>query len=229
MVTSESSSKAQAERHILDVASKSKRAENCKPRRDRPGCQPGIRADRSDSKGRDWNSGQDTGAFTRSAGDRSRSALPMTFHIRKSCLVRLSLTVAILGVFSTGAVATAQDVHLQCEGEARSRLLAFAASGLENETERRAEKRLQIKIHNARRATILDMPSGDILFGPSQCRMSDMKLACETSEDGHHRQMFISRTSGDAIFEGYTETADEKSALLVEHYRCTKEDREPIF
>ena len=56
-----------------------------------------------------------------------------------------------------------------------------------------------------------------------------MKLACETSEDDHHRQMFISRTSGDAVFEGYTETSEERSALVVERYSCVKEDREPIF
>ena len=41
--------------------------------------------------------------------------------------------------------------------------------------------------------------------------------------------MFISRTSGDAVFEGYTETSDEKSALTVERYSCAKEDREPLF
>ena len=56
-----------------------------------------------------------------------------------------------------------------------------------------------------------------------------MKLACEAADDNHHRQMFISRTSGDAMFEGYTETSDEKSALVVDRYSCVKEDREPLF
>ena len=79
------------------------------------------------------------------------------------------------------------------------------------------------------RATILDIPPAKVLFGPSQCRVSDMKLACETSEDDHHRQMFISRTSGDAVFEGYSETSDELSALVVERYSCVKEDRKAIF
>ena len=92
-----------------------------------------------------------------------------------------------------------------------------------------AERRLRIEIRGARRASVLDMPSCEILFGPSQCHMSDMKLARETSEDDHHRQMFISCTSGDAVFEGYTETSDEKSAPFVERYSCVKEDREPLF
>ena len=56
-----------------------------------------------------------------------------------------------------------------------------------------------------------------------------MKLACETSEDDHHRQMFISRTSSDAVFEGYSETSDERSALIVERYSCVKEDHKAIF
>ena len=56
-----------------------------------------------------------------------------------------------------------------------------------------------------------------------------MKLACEAADGNHHRQMFISRTSGDAIFEGYTERSDEKSALVVERYNCVKEYRELLF
>ena len=127
------------------------------------------------------------------------------------------------------AVATTQNIHLQCDGETRSRLLAFTASDIKTEERRKAERRLRIEIRNGKRATILDMPSAEILFGPSQCRVSDMKLACETSEDDHHRQMFISRTSGDAVLEGYTESSDERSALVVERYSCVKEDREPIF
>ena len=56
-----------------------------------------------------------------------------------------------------------------------------------------------------------------------------MKLACEASDGNPQRQVFISRTRGDAVFEGYTETSDEKSALVVERYSCVKEDREPLF
>jgi hypothetical protein len=41
--------------------------------------------------------------------------------------------------------------------------------------------------------------------------------------------MFISRTSGDAVFEGYSKTSDERSALIVERYSCVKEDREAVF
>jgi len=84
-------------------------------------------------------------------------------------------------------------------------------------------------MRNSKRVSVVDLQSGEVLFGPSQCRISTMKLACEAADDNHHRQMFISRTSGDAMFEGYTETSDEKSALVVERYSCVKEDREPLF
>ena len=139
--------------------------------------------------------------------------------------------LACIGVMANHApaMATASDIHLQCDGEMRSRLLAFSARSLETEANRKIDRRLQIEIRNGRRATVFDIPSGEILFGPLQCRISEMKLACETSDEGHHRQMFISRISGDAVFEGYTETSDEKSALMVERYSCVKEDREPIF
>ena len=139
--------------------------------------------------------------------------------------------LAMLGAlsFPLPALAATSDIHLQCDGEVRSRLLAFKASDLETELNREAGRRLQIEIRNGRRASVLDMPSGEILFGPAQCRISEMKLACETDDDGHLRQLFISRISGDAVFEGYTETSDEKSALTVERYSCVKEDREPLF
>ena len=39
----------------------------------------------------------------------------------------------------------------------------------------------------------------------------------------------LAGVGGDAVFEGYTETSDEKSALTVERYSCAKEDREPLF
>ena len=121
------------------------------------------------------------------------------------------------------------DVYLQCDGETRSRLLAFSAGNLETEDQRQADRRLRIEIRNSKRVSVVDLPSGEILFGPSQCRISTMKPACEAADGNHHRQMFISRTSGDAMFEGYTETSDEKSALVVERYSCAKEDREPLF
>lgn len=153
----------------------------------------------------------------------------MKYFVRIAFLLPAALLCGLTALPSTNAMATTQEIHLQCDGETRSRLLAFTASDLKTEVRLVAERRLRIEIRGARRASVLDMPSGETLFGPSQCRMSEMKLACETSEDGHHRQMFISRTSGDAMFGGYTETSDEKSAVVVERYSCVKEDREPIF
>ena len=150
----------------------------------------------------------------------------MKFVVRITFLFSLAL---LGGVPSAAAATATTDVHLQCEGETRSRLLAFTATDIKTEERRKAERRLHIEIRNGKRATIIDMPSAKVLFGPSQCRVSDMKLACETSEDDHHRQMFISRTSGDAVFEGYSETSDERSALIVKRYSCVKEDREAVF
>jgi hypothetical protein len=151
----------------------------------------------------------------------------MKFHVS----IPMLITLACLGALAVHlpAMASARDIHLQCDGEVRSRLLAFSASDLETESNSKAGRRLQIEIRNGRRASVLDMPSGEILFGPSHCRISEMKLACEAGDDDHQRQMFISRISGDAVFEGYTQTSDEKSALTVERYSCVKEDREPLF
>jgi len=145
-------------------------------------------------------------------------------------MTALSALIALLAM-PQGAAASSRslDIYLQCEGETRSRLLAFTAGKLETKDQRDADRRLRIEIRNSKRVSVVDLPSGEILFGPSQCRISPMKLACETADGNHHRQMFISRTSGDAVFEGYTETSDEKSALVVERYGCVKEDREPLF
>jgi hypothetical protein len=68
-----------------------------------------------------------------------------------------------------------------------------------------------------------------VLFGASQCKLSSLKVACEVNDGETSRQMFISRTSGDAMFEGYSQTSDEKSTLVVERYACVKEAREPLF
>ena len=153
----------------------------------------------------------------------------MTCHIRLAFLLPVALLLGTAALPLAQAKAQTQAIYLQCEGETRSRLLAFTAGDLRTEEQRSADRQIKIEIRNGKRASVLDMPSGEILFGPSHCRISEMKLACETSEDGHHRQMFISRTSGDAVFEGYTQTSDEKSALVVERYNCVKEDREPLF
>ena len=42
-------------------------------------------------------------------------------------------------------------------------------------------------------------------------------------------QVFITRASGDAIFEGYLQATDEFSTLVVERYACSKEEREQLF
>jgi len=145
-------------------------------------------------------------------------------------MTALSALIALLAMPQGAAAASRSlDIYLQCEGETRSRLLAFTAGKLETEDQRDADRRLRIEIRNSKRVSVVDLPSGEMLFGPSQCRISPMKLTCETADGNHHRQMFISRTSGDAVFEGYTETSDEKSALVVERYSCVKEDREPLF
>ncbi|MGC6454092.1 MAG: hypothetical protein ACON31_09285 [Candidatus Puniceispirillaceae bacterium] len=127
------------------------------------------------------------------------------------------------------AQAANQDIILQCDGEARSRLLAFAKDDLEIEQSRPADRRIHIQIRNTKRAVVMDHPSGEVLFSASQCKLSSLKVACEMDEGETSRQMFISRTSGNAVFEGYSQTSDEKSTLVVERYACIKEDREPLF
>jgi hypothetical protein len=121
------------------------------------------------------------------------------------------------------------DVFLQCDGEVRTRQLAFQLGELEIEEFTPARRVLQIEIKSARRARIMDHTSGDVLFTPRQCKLSDLKIACEHDDDDGIRQLFISRTSGDTIFEGYSESGDKKSNLVVEHYVCVKEAREALF
>ena len=151
----------------------------------------------------------------------------MNFRLKMTALPALMLLLALPqgGAYASRSL----DIHLQCEGETRSRLLAFTAGRLETEDQRSANRRLRIEIRKSKRVSVVDLPSGEVLFGPSQCRISPMKLACEAADGNHQRQVFISRTSGDAVFEGYTETSDEKSALVVERYSCVKENREPLF
>ena len=76
----------------------------------------------------------------------------------------------------------------------------------------------------------MDHSSGDVLFTPRQCKLSDLKIACEHDDDDEGiRQLFILRTSGDAIFEGYNESGDKKSNLVVGNYVFVKEAREALF
>lgn len=140
-----------------------------------------------------------------------------------------SLCLICTASIAPAAAAVEESFVLQCSGEARSRLLAFSQDDLEIEERQEADRRLHIHIKNAKRATIMDHPSGEVLFGPSQCKLSDLKIACEIDDGNSSRQAFISRTSGDAMFEGYSQTSDEKSTLVVERYACIKEAREPLF
>ena len=144
---------------------------------------------------------------------------------------RLLTAFLLCGVTSVSAIANTpvDDVFLQCDGEVRTRQLAFQLGEQEIEEFTPARRLLQIEIRSARRARIMDHTSGDVLFTPRQCKLSDLKIACEHDDDEGIRQMFISRTSGDAIFEGYSESGDKKSNLVVEHYVCVKEAREALF
>ena len=144
-----------------------------------------------------------------------------------SWLAGLSMGLSALAFPAMAAVE--ENFVLQCAGEARSRLLAFSPGDLEVEERQDADRRIHIHIKNSKRATIMDHSSGEVLFGPSQCKLSDLKIACEIDDGNSSRQAFISRTSGDAMFEGYSQTSDEKSTLVVEHYACIKEAREPLF
>lgn len=143
--------------------------------------------------------------------------------------LQASLCAALMAASVAHAEAPADDGFLQCDGEIRTRQLAFQFGELETENRSAATRGLQIEIRNARRARIMDHPSGEVLFTPGQCKLSDMKIACEDDKHGGIRQLFISRTSGDAIFEGYSEDGDKQSNLVVEHYVCVKQAREALF
>ena len=153
----------------------------------------------------------------------------MTFPDRIALLLGGALVWGAMGTPVSNASAMTSDIHLHCEGETRSRLLAFTATDLKIEERQKATCQIRIEIQNGRRATIIDTPSDEVLFAPSQCHLSAMKVTCEARDDNHHRQIFVSRTSGDTVFEGYSQTSDERSALVVERYQCIKENRELIF
>ena len=143
--------------------------------------------------------------------------------------LQASLYAALMVASVAYAETPADDVFLQCDGEIRTRQLAFQFGELETENRSAATRGLQIEIRNARRSRIMDHPSGEVLFTPGQCKLSDMKIACEDDKHGGIRQLFISRTNGDAMFEGYSEDGDKQSNLVVEHYVCVKQAREALF
>lgn len=64
----------------------------------------------------------------------------MKFHVRIAVLPALAMLGAV--AFTLPTVAAASDIHLQCDGEVRSRLLAFKASDLETNTNVNAGRRL---------------------------------------------------------------------------------------
>ena len=49
------------------------------------------------------------------------------------------------------------------------------------------------------------------------------------SHENCSRHVFISHASGNAIFEGYLRTTDDRSTLYVQGYACIKEERKPLF
>ena len=170
------------------------------------------------------------GPGVRTAIRRRTPACTMTVlwtNTAKFGFVVTLMAMALLPVLPS--YAANEDIFLQCEGEVRSRLLAFSDDQLETQQNGPADRRLHIQIRNTKRAVVMDHPSGEVLFGASQCKLSSLKVACEVDDGETSRQMFISRTSGNAMFEGYSQTSDEKSTLVVESYACIKEDREPLF
>lgn len=139
------------------------------------------------------------------------------------------LLMAISALTGPATAAVGENFVRQCSGEARSRLLTFSPGDLEIEERRNSDRRIHIHIRNSGRATIMDHLSGEVLFGPSQCKLSDLKIACQIDDGNSSRQAFISRPSGDAMFECYLQTSDKKSTLVVGRYACVKEACEPLF
>ena len=66
----------------------------------------------------------------------------MNFRLKMTALPALMLLIALPqgGAYASRSL----DIHLQCEGETRSRLLAFTAGRLETEDQRSANRRLRI-------------------------------------------------------------------------------------
>ena len=141
----------------------------------------------------------------------------------------IAVSLAFLAPAVPASTPNEGSIVLQCSSEARSRLLAFSQSELEVEERQVSDRRVHIHIKNDKRATVMDHPSGEVLFAPSQCKLSKLKVTCEINDGHSSRQVFISRTSGDAMFEGYSQATDDRSTLVVERYACIKEAREPLF
>jgi len=55
-----------------------------------------------------------------------------------------------------------------------------------------------------------------------QCSNSDTSDIVSKCHENCSRQVLISRTSGDDIFEGYLQAIDEHSTLVIKRYACIK-------
>ncbi len=93
----------------------------------------------------------------------------MTQHRLMVSMIAVSL--AFLAPAAPAYAANEESIVLQCSGEARSRLLAFSESELEVEERQQVDRRIHIHIKNDKRATVMDHPSGEVLFAPSQCKL----------------------------------------------------------
>ena len=55
-----------------------------------------------------------------------------------------------------------------------------------------------------------------------QCSNSDTSDIVSKCHENCSRQVLISRTSGEEIFEGYLQATDEHSTLVIKRYACIK-------
>ena len=62
-----------------------------------------------------------------------------------------------------------------------------------------------------------------------QCSNSNTSDIASKCHESFSRQVSISRTSGDDIFERYLQTTHKRSTLVVEGYACNKEERQQLF
>ncbi len=93
--------------------------------------------------------------------------------------LQASLYAALMAASVAHAEAPADDVFLQCDGEIRTRELAFQFGELEIRVDR-----------NSQCAPRADYGPSLVLFTPGQCKLSDMKIACEDDKHGGIRQPF---------------------------------------
>ena len=83
----------------------------------------------------------------------------------------IAVSLAFLAPATPALALNEESIVLQCTGEARSRLLAFSQSELEVEERQDSDRRIHIHIKNDKRAIVMNHPSGEVLFAPSQCKL----------------------------------------------------------